>query len=166
MTVTDGNAEGPPCADEVYYDVAMSRYAQQFEQVDALDHKFANILTLANGILAVFISVIAFRGDHLKACSLAFLVLGGAAYLATMTFGLQAYMMRPFSMRPELDTLKQHCEGWDNSSMRMWVGDECITSMKANDDRIKDKGSFGKLALVCLSVEGVLLAAAVVLTLV
>ena len=153
------------CADEVYYDVTMTRYAQQFQQVDALDHKFANILTLGNGVLAVFVSVLAFRGDDIQAAGLTLLGLGVAAYAAMMYFGFQAYVMRPFSMRPDLDTLKQHCEDQDNPTMRMWVGDECITSMKDNEDRIKEKTCSAKLAIAFLAVEVVLLAAAVVSTL-
>jgi hypothetical protein len=160
MTVPDGNAEEPRYADEVYYDVAMQRLAQQLDQIDAVDRKLATTFGFSNAILAVFASIIAIRGRDLEPLTYVLLGLGTVAYLIAARCTIAGYAIGLWSLRPDVATLQSHCERHGDTAMRFWVADECARSLKANEPRIDRKVRAAKIAMWLLHAEAVLLAAA------
>lgn len=152
-------------ADKVYYDVAMNRLEQQLHQIDALDHKFANAFAFSSAVLAGLTAILAIRGEDLEWYSLVLFGLGAAAYMVAVCFAIQAYITKPWSLRPDLETLMSHCGNYDNASMRFWVGDECLRSAKDNEARIQGKLKAGRIAFHAIPFEALFLAAAAVLSL-
>jgi hypothetical protein len=149
-------------ADQVYYDVAMQRLGQQLEQVDSLDRKLANAFAFSNAILGSFAAILAIRGEHLTGLSYFFLGTGVLAYIVAVWWSVNGYVMKPWSLRPDLSTLKSHCNECDNTAMRFWVGDECIRSIDQNSMQIASKAKAGAIAFTALPVQALLLAAAAV----
>jgi hypothetical protein len=160
MTELDDRQEQTGFADNVYYDVAMQRLAQQLGQIDAVDRKLATTFGFSNAILAVFASIVAIHGADLEPLTYTLLGLGTAAYLLAMCCALRGYAIGAWSLRPDLATLQSHCERHDDTAMRFWVADECARSLRANEPRMNPKVRLAKIATWLIPAEAVLLAAA------
>ena len=144
-------------APSVLYDVAMNRLQAQIEQIDAIDAKLGAILSFASVILTIFAGFMALGDLEQPLYALVLSGLAFAAYLALMVFSIYGYRLIKWHFRPDLSTLQEHCQSFDDSVIKEWVASECIQSWKDNSSKIKSKAKCANIAVYLLATEVILL---------
>lgn len=152
-------------APEVFYEVAMQRLSEQIGRLTRLDSKTATVFTFASAILPVFGGLLTLSDRTLPSSSIALFVLGLLIYGALLWFSYQAYQVRWWSFRPELETLKEHSKRSDELVMKWWVAEECSRSVKTNEPMIAKKTRNLFLAIALLPAEALVLSLAALLSL-
>lgn len=150
---------------EVFYDVAMRRLDEQLERADGLDSKLAQLFSFSSAVLPIFGALLTFAGD-IGTATIAALVLAGVLYVGLAICVFLAYRVQQFSLRPRLDLLAEHCETYSEASIRRWVAQECVKSIKVNDDRLRDKGRFTQWSIACFAALSIVLTIATLITLI
>jgi hypothetical protein len=85
-------------------------------------------------------------------------LIGVVVYGALMFFVYRAYQVAKWSLRPDLDALKTYSAEYPDRTMRAWVANECIQSVKTNEPRLKAKTSRIAWALRLLALDALILA--------
>lgn len=148
-------------APTVLYDVATKRLDDQMQQIDQLDAKAATLYASSSGILAIFAGLLALTtlptNSLVKALVLIALLLALLAYLVLLGLLYAAYRLGEWSLRPDLADLAANCADHDDDTMHIWVADECVRSIQANEPHIAHKAWYLRGAIVLLPIEAALL---------
>jgi hypothetical protein len=153
-------------ADQTYYDIAVSRLDEQTERANGLDSKLATAFGFSAAILPTFGALLALAKHDRPHSAIVLYVVAMAVYIVMLGVAALAYRITKFSMRPDLETLKVHSDQHSDSTMRIWVGNECLLSIATNEPKLHRKAVLTTWALGLLALEAVLLtlAALVVVT--
>lgn len=143
----------------IFYEIAANRLDTQWTQIEAVDRKIATYFAFASAILAIFAAVFQFAKPA-QWPLFAFILSGVAVaiYIALVVFALRAYRFMRWSYRPDLQTFKQYCLTYDEAIVKQWVADECIRSIKTNEDRIAIKTSAARKVIWLLAAETIIVA--------
>ena len=149
-------------APEVFYTVTGERLNEQFRTVEALDSKTATIFSFASAVLPVYGGLLAFSGRGLSALSWAFLIAGVVAYAVLLGVSYKAYQVGEWSVRPNVQDLRDNSTQYDEAPMKWWVAEERTRSVTENEGKLATKAHFVTASIVLLPVEAILLTLAAV----
>ncbi len=158
-----------PIADDVLYDLAKDRLADQMQRIDTLDAKAATVYTFASGILAFFAATFSLAKPPAGGISRgSFYVLIATSilfYLVTLIAAFKAYNIGQWSQRPDLGEIETFCQTNTTEVMHVWVARQCIISVNENDPFLLHKARWLHTALFTLPFEAGLLVIASVISL-
>jgi hypothetical protein len=146
-----------PLATETFYDVATSRLDEQTQRIDALDTKVATAFGFAAAVLPLFGVLLALAKNDRPHRAVVLYGIAMGVYLAMIWFVALAYDVGKWSLRPDLDTLQEHCEQYPDETMRVWVANECVLSIAKNEPRLHVKAARVRIALGLLCADAFLL---------
>jgi hypothetical protein len=144
-------------APQVAYDVAMRRLDAQMQQIDAIDSKVRLVIGAASGVITLFAGFAAVTiKAEIQACvivGLVFMFLVILGYIPAIVLGVLAYRFREWERRPNWEALNQYIHEYSEDTMRIWVAEGCIESLKSNEPKIKHKVSQAEWAMRFLGAE-------------
>lgn len=158
------NDKRPSCS--VFYEIAVARLQDQMSRIDAADTKVGNLLAVATVLLGLCVALAGYTNLNQVQCSLVFWGLALITYIVISIFAALSYRPREWSYRPDLATLKGLCGSYDETSAKIWVGEECMESLRANEIKLKTKVKWGDWIIQLLPAEAIFLALALLLPLV
>ena len=125
---------------ELYYQVAMSRLADQ-------DHRNQKLELKASGVLAISITLVGIASLTVKDATVWTVVPGllfAVAFAGTVWFALRALRVREWDRGPRLQTLAGHLVEYDDETLTEWVADEIERSVRSNELHHHSKSSICK----------------------
>ncbi len=153
----------PGQSSEVFYDVAMRRLEEQLERRESYASRVAAALTVGATILPVTSGLLTLDGRHVPTCALIFLYGSIVVFVTVVVFCLIVLLPGTLDFRPDMPTLVEHSRQQPTDAVRRWVANECVESIRRNDERLGRTVVYVSAALIALGIETVLLAVAAVL---
>jgi disulfide bond formation protein DsbB len=147
-------------APKTFYDVASARLDEQLQNVDSLDAKAGTALGFSAALLPVFGVLLAVSKANRPPAAIGLYAAALVVYALLLGAVFFAYQVRGWSLRPDLETLKENSEKFSEDVMHAWVARESLLSIAANTPRLKRKSIFTRLALGLLALDALLLAVA------
>ena len=148
-----GSSMSQEDAPSVYFQVAMERLEQQHARIEGIDNKLATVFGTSSIVLSIFAGFLGSRASDLSDVAVGLLVGGLAVYLLLGFFAYLGYNVREWSLRPNLQALKDNSRSYDEDAMRFWVGDECVESYDANICDLTMKASYLSLTIGLLAMQ-------------
>lgn len=157
-------ASAPTMAAEVFYEVVTHRLNEQLDRISALDSKAAHLFIFTSAALPIFGGLLTFSGNASVAI-FCLVVAAGIVYLGLVALTFSAYRPRDFSLRPDLDEFARHCTTYDDATMRRWVAEECLRSIRQNELVLLLKSRDIQWSMACVALLSALLIVATILAL-
>jgi len=155
-------------AQQVFYDIAVSRLDEQMSRADAIDGKANNTVTFGTGVVALFGAFLAV-GKWPSGVALVFfalaLISGLVAFARLVWCALQSYRARDYSFRPNLADLETYSADHSEDETRQSVAEQCMISIERNEPILIGKAKSFDQALYAFPMEALCLFAAAVIAL-
>ncbi len=151
-------------AESVYYGVMLKKLDQQYGSIGALDDKLSKAFGFVNTVLPVYIGLLIAERNVLNRHPVWVICFGAAGaliYGLSLFLTYAGYKASDWDWRPNRNALRT-LVGRPNTSQEeteLWVGDEIIKTLDANDEILKRKGASLTLLLLLMPCEVLVLAA-------
>lgn len=151
---------------DILYQMVIDRLDAQIKRVDGADTKIGVIFVITNTITAALASFMTLIPKPIPLVVLIFAILAATAYVVTLSFLFTAYWKYRWSYNPDIKTLRDVCADpkyrHHTNIVKRWVVNECIRSFEWNSRPLIMKVRQSYRALIAVSAQGLLLAAAFV----
>ncbi len=149
-------------AEEIFYTMATQRLDAQMQRIDGLDAKATTAFAFSSSILAFFGAFVSLStiptGSIVRPRFIGLIVAAIVVYVALLVCLYRAYRINSrLSFRPDLATLEAYCRTYSLNAMQVWVGQECLASINANEPGIGRKARWLQVALILVPIESILL---------
>jgi hypothetical protein len=140
-------------------EVADRRLTTIWGAVDSIDTKINIVIGFASTILVLLAGFFSLGDRAWPIPSLILFALALLAYIILAIISILAYRVRPWSYRPDVATLLQHCENkeYTITQMKTWLAEECNKSCYDNLNELKRKAKLTNWGLAILATETTLL---------
>lgn len=157
-------------AESVYCGVMLKKIDQQYGSIGTLDDKLSKAFGFVNAVLPIYIGLLIAernRLNHHPVWVICFGTAGAFIYGLLLFLTYAGYKASDWDWRPNRNALRTFV-GRPNTSQEateLWVGDEILKTLDANDEILKRKGASLTLLLLLMPCEVLVLAASAIASL-
>ena len=152
---------------DLFCEVARERFQHQMSRIDAADEKVGVFLGVATVLLGLC-TALGMRAHVTQQPIYAFILwgMGVATYITLSVFSVLSYRTRKWLAGPDLKTLEERCNSYNENENKQWLGEEYNESLYYNEIQLEKKVRRGDLTTRSLPVEATCLALALFLPLI